>query len=338
MNSYNYAHFLPEALQAIVDQSHQPTEFIIVEDGSTDNSLEIIESFAEKYPYIRVIINETNQGGLNAFYKGFELLTGDYFFLPAADDKILPGLFEKSMAILAQYPNAGLCTCRTHLIDKHGNRLSPPVDEPLIANSPCYLSPEKSMELFIERGNWIVPYGTLWNLKAVRESDAFTRESENYVDGFASALLPLVYGACYVPERLAQLRLHGKNLSTSYKQDPKVWAELVKPMENLMDTSFADKFPRPFVKDLKKRHRYVGGVMALDQLGQACQDTLENINSSLQTQSFVDRAFQLGTCFLNKALTLVSRLYLFFRFRRVNKFMLLHALYRLRNKLSGKSK
>jgi glycosyltransferase involved in cell wall biosynthesis len=338
MNSYNYGQYLPESIQAIVDQSYQPSEFIIVDDCSTDNSVEIIEGFAKKYPYIRFIRNETNQGALNAFYKGFELLTGDYLLIAAADDKILPGLFEKSGKLLAQHPSAGLCTCLSYLIDEFGNRLPSPIEKPLVSNSPCYLSPEKALALFIERGNWVVPYGTFWNAKAIKETDAFTRESKDYIDGFAAALLPLAYGACYIPEPLAQLRLHGHNQSSSYRQDPKVWMELVRPMENLMGTSFVDKFPPSFVKDLKKRNRYVGGVMALSQLDQACQETLENINNSLQNRSIVDRTTLLGIRFSSKMLHFIIRLYLFLRFRRVNKYLFFNTMYRLKNKLLGKPK
>lgn len=338
MSSYNYGHFLHESIQAIVGQSFQPSEFIIVDDCSTDNSVEIIESFARKYPYIRLIRNKTNQGGMNSFYRGFEFLTGDYLMIPAADDRILPGLFEKSMKLLIQYPNAGLCACRSQLIDSYENHLPSPVEEPLISDSPCFISPDRVMTLFIERGSWVIPHSTIWRLKAIQEVDAFTRESKDYVDAFAAALLSLVYGACYIPETLVQVRLHGKNLSASYRQDPKAWMELVKPMESLMDTSFSSKFPPLFVEDLKKRHRYASGVMALNQLDQACQEALENISDSLQTKFFFDRVFLSGKRLINKILNLISRLYLFFRLRRINKFLLIHAIYRLKNKLSKKSK
>ena len=162
--------------------------------------------------------------------------------------------------------------------------------------------------------------------------------SKNYLDSFAGALIPLVYGACYIPELLARVRMHGKQLSRSFREDPKVWNELVKPMENLMDTSFSDKFPRSFVRDLKKRHRYAGGVMALNQLDQTSRKTFGDINNSLQDQSLVDRVFLTGIHFLKKALSFIVRLYLFFRLRRINKFIVLHILYRLKNKLQRRSK
>ena len=334
LTSYNYGHFLPESLQAIVDQSFQPSEFIIVDDCSTDNSVEIIESFARKYPYIRLFRNKTNQGAINSFYKGFGLVTGDYLLVCSADDKVSPGLFEKSMEMLAQYPNAGLCCCRSGWIDEFGNELPFPVEEPLISSSPCYVSPDKALTLFFERGNWLEPNTIFWRLKAVRETDAFTRGSKNYLDAFALVLIPLVYGACYIPEPLARVRMHEKQLSNSFRRDPKVWDELVKPMENLMDTTFANKFPPALVKDLKKKHRYISGVMALNQLDQAFQVTLENTNNSLQTRSFFGPAFQFGNRLLHKTLYLITRGYLFFRLRRVNKYILIHAMYRLKDKLS----
>jgi len=54
MSNYNHSRFLPEALDAIVNQSRQPDEFIIIDDASTDNSVEIIQSYASRYPFIKL--------------------------------------------------------------------------------------------------------------------------------------------------------------------------------------------------------------------------------------------------------------------------------------------
>ena len=60
MPIYNKASELPKGLELILNQSFQPKEIIIVDDGSTDNSFEIIESFAQKYPIIQAYKNEKN--------------------------------------------------------------------------------------------------------------------------------------------------------------------------------------------------------------------------------------------------------------------------------------
>src|SRR5262249_1546333 len=108
MPNYNHARLIPRALTAVLEQSHRPTEVIVLDDGSTDNSMEVIESFAQRDALVRLIRHERNQGIMAAIARGFEVSRGDYVFFPAADDYILPGHFEKSLRMLAEHPEAGL--------------------------------------------------------------------------------------------------------------------------------------------------------------------------------------------------------------------------------------
>jgi hypothetical protein len=60
--NYNDGRYLPDSLGAICNQTSAPDEVILLDDGSNDNSLEIMESFAERHPFVRVLKNETNRG------------------------------------------------------------------------------------------------------------------------------------------------------------------------------------------------------------------------------------------------------------------------------------
>ena len=224
------------------------------------------------------------------------------------------------------------------IIDEKGNRFPPRVHEPFVSNSPCYISPEQALRLSLERGNWNTTGGSIWRLKAARQLNAFNKEAQNYVDGFAAYLVPLVYGACFIPEFLMEFRVHGKNLSASARRDPKEWMELVKPMEYLMETTYADKFPLAFVKDLKKRHRYASGSLALSQMELAHKESFQNIADSLQLETLFDRAFLFGNCIISKMTNLFTRLYLFWRLRRLTRFMCAHIFYRIRNRLGWRAK
>src|SRR2546422_7177434 len=92
MTNYNYKRFLPEALAAIVQQSYRPHEILIIDDASTDDSVEIIKQFQREHSNIRLIRNDRNMGVLHNANVLFKMAAGDYVYGAASDDRILPGL------------------------------------------------------------------------------------------------------------------------------------------------------------------------------------------------------------------------------------------------------
>lgn len=78
LTNYNDADVVGRALDAITSQSRLPDEFIIQDDGSTDNSIEVIMPYVKKYPFIKFVKNEKNLGPIPAMQKVSSLATGDY--------------------------------------------------------------------------------------------------------------------------------------------------------------------------------------------------------------------------------------------------------------------
>src|SRR6185436_11843228 len=93
--NYNHGHCLPVAVNAILQQSAQPLEVIIIDDGSTDQSVEIIQELARRHPVIQFHHNEKNEGVLFTINRGIDLARGEYVFSSSADDEILPSFLEK---------------------------------------------------------------------------------------------------------------------------------------------------------------------------------------------------------------------------------------------------
>ena len=78
MCNYNHGHFIQEALQAILNQSFSPLEVIVIDDGSTDNSVHVIESIAEKNPSVKFYRNVKNEGVWYSSNRGAKIATGEY--------------------------------------------------------------------------------------------------------------------------------------------------------------------------------------------------------------------------------------------------------------------
>lgn len=98
VNSYNYAAFIGQALDSVFDQTLAADEVVIVDDGSTDGSCAIIQSYADRYPQIKFIRKE-NGGQLSSFNAGIKAVTGDLVFFLDSDDAWKPEYLERITAI-----------------------------------------------------------------------------------------------------------------------------------------------------------------------------------------------------------------------------------------------
>ncbi|WP_304409720.1 glycosyltransferase, partial [Faecalibaculum rodentium] len=86
MAVYNGANYIEEQLDSILNQSRAVDEIVIVDDGSSDGSRDILLRFKQKYPIIRLFFNENNLGYLKNFTKAASLTRGDIIFFCDQDD------------------------------------------------------------------------------------------------------------------------------------------------------------------------------------------------------------------------------------------------------------
>ena len=99
--NYNYGRFLNEAIQSVLSQSCQDFELIIVDGGSTDNSVDIIKKYEKKIAWW---VSEKDNGQSDAFNKGFMQARGQFLTWLNADDVMLPGVIERLKIAAQRYP------------------------------------------------------------------------------------------------------------------------------------------------------------------------------------------------------------------------------------------
>jgi glycosyltransferase involved in cell wall biosynthesis len=97
---YNGALYLAEAIESVLGQSYSPVQLIVVDDGSTDGSAEIAQSYGSALRFAR----QENAGPGAARNHAIELATGSYYAFLDADDRFLPGKLERQMQILDAQP------------------------------------------------------------------------------------------------------------------------------------------------------------------------------------------------------------------------------------------
>lgn len=106
---FNQAHFLPEAVESVVNQYYKNWECIIVNDGSLDNTTQVAESLIQKYPDNQIrLINQINQGLSCARNAGIKVSQGKYILPLDADDLIHPEMLEKTVSLLETHPEIAI--------------------------------------------------------------------------------------------------------------------------------------------------------------------------------------------------------------------------------------
>jgi len=116
--SYNHAKYIGETIQSALDQTFQDFEILIVDDSSTDNTLEIIKKFTDSR--IRLIVSEKNQGVCQTSNICIQNALGKYIALIASDDIMEKTKLEKQINFLEQNSNYGAVFSGMEVIDENG--------------------------------------------------------------------------------------------------------------------------------------------------------------------------------------------------------------------------
>ena len=116
--SFNQVRYLEETIHSVLDQDYGPIEYIIVDGGSTDGSVEIIQRYDKRLSWW---ISEPDQGQTDAINKGFAHAQGDILAWLNSDDTYLPGAIHEAVAYLESHPQTGMVYGDANLIDEAGH-------------------------------------------------------------------------------------------------------------------------------------------------------------------------------------------------------------------------
>ncbi len=127
--NYNHSAYLKERIDSILAQTYRDFEIIILDDKSTDNSIEIIEGYRDNEKVSHIVYNETNSGStFKQWDKGFALAKGEYVWIAESDDYADPTFMERCIEQLNAYPDVVFCYCDSNLVDERGEKISHPIE------------------------------------------------------------------------------------------------------------------------------------------------------------------------------------------------------------------
>ncbi|MEN8886041.1 MAG: glycosyltransferase [Winogradskyella sp.] len=125
--SYNHQNYIEQRLDSILDQSYKDWEAIIIDDKSSDASVEIIENYLKKNPEFTIkafIKNENNSGsGYKSWQKGIELAQTEFIWIAETDDYCEPNFLETTVSALQSHPTTVLAFTGSNYVNEYGEFL-----------------------------------------------------------------------------------------------------------------------------------------------------------------------------------------------------------------------
>ena len=149
--SYNQADFLAATIESVLSQDYPDIEYIIMDGGSTDGSVDIIRKYEDRLAYW---ISQPDKGQSEALNKGFARSTGDILTWICSDDTLLPGAVSTAVSLFAKNPGAGLIYGDARNIDPEGKQLGIRFGVPFSVRGMVVDNPVPQPASFFSRAAW----------------------------------------------------------------------------------------------------------------------------------------------------------------------------------------
>ena len=117
---YNSEKYIAQAIESILNQTFRNFELLIIDDGSEDSSVKIVQSYSD--PRIRIVKNLQNLGLVQTLNRGITLIKSEYLARMDADDIALPDRLEKQLLFMQARPEVGLLGGAIQLMDENGDK------------------------------------------------------------------------------------------------------------------------------------------------------------------------------------------------------------------------
>ncbi len=193
--SYNQVDYLEETICSVLDQNYPNLEYIIIDGGSTDGSVEVIKKYENSLAYW---VSEKDAGQVDAINKGLRLATGDWVGWQNSDDIYYPRAFEMIAEQIEKCPNADLIVGDMNIIDKYGKEI----------RDVCYVTP--TYNSLRAEGMVISNQASFWRREIHKEVGFLSQEYNCSFD--FDWFLRVLKGrkACHIPQKLGAFRIHDK--------------------------------------------------------------------------------------------------------------------------------
>jgi glycosyltransferase involved in cell wall biosynthesis len=200
--NYNHTRFIPNAIQSVLAQDYPNYEIIVVDDGSTDDSRDVVARFGEKVRYIW----QENQGLAGARNTGIRAAAGELIGLLDADDEWQSDYLGQMVALAEKHPDGLVYYCMARCMDVAGHNLPQSVGGPPVEPKLLYQ--------VLLRANFIIPSTVMFRKQPIVQFGCFDASLRSCEDWDMWLRLLPTGNIVGVSQSLVRYRVHGNSLST----------------------------------------------------------------------------------------------------------------------------
>lgn len=209
--SFNQAEFLEATMQSVLNQDYEQIEYIVIDGGSTDGSLQLIKRYAGRLAYW---VSEPDQGQTEAINKGFAQATGKYLAWLNADDLLKPNAVAEAVAFLEAHPEVGMVYGEADYINEHGH---------VLGRFPAAQTDyTRLMQGYVH----VPQQAAFWRTELWRQVGPLDPSFYFAMDYDLWVRLAKISRLVYLPRPWAQFRLH--SASKTIQDDMLCWPEMLR--------------------------------------------------------------------------------------------------------------
>jgi teichuronic acid biosynthesis glycosyltransferase TuaG len=219
--TYNAAAYLPTACRSIQAQTYSNFEVVILDDGSTDETMSVLSPFAKDARF-QIRSWKPNRGQIAAWRELIPLARGKYWTSPGADDVLFPEFLERRVAFMEAHPKAAVVHGPVETIDQTGGEIPNPFWQ---IDFPARLDAKRALKMLLQ-SNFVVQPSTMVRCDATRTVLPYYLSDWQFQDWRLWILLMAKgFDLMWDKRPLLQYRIHSNSLSANVRLEARRCAE-----------------------------------------------------------------------------------------------------------------